>query len=88
MKMIFPFLPGSLESGGHCISMVHIVETDNHKGRYVALSHCWGDLKRYPLMSTRATLKDHMSGIAIYSLPLFFRGGISIYHYLDILNVN
>ncbi|OCK76087.1 hypothetical protein K432DRAFT_396735 [Lepidopterella palustris CBS 459.81] len=36
----------------------YIVETANHKDRYVALSHCWGDPKRYPLMSTHATLKD------------------------------
>jgi hypothetical protein len=64
--------------------ILHIVETANHKGRYVALSHCWGDPKRHPLMSTHATLKDHMSGIAISSLPRSFRDAISVCLHLDI----
>ena len=63
---------------------VRIVETADRKGRYVALSHCWGDPKRHPLMSTHATLKDHMSGIAISSLPRSFRDAISVCLHLDI----
>lgn len=64
--------------------IVHIVETANHKGRYLALSHCWGDPKRHPLMSTHATLKDHMSGITISSLPRSFRDAINVCLHLGI----
>ena len=64
--------------------IARIVETANHNGRYVALSHCWGDPRRHPLMSTRATLEDHMSGIALSSLPRSFRDAISVCLYLDI----
>ena len=63
---------------------VRIVETADRKGRYVALSHCWGDPRRHPLMSTHATLGDHMSGMALSSLPRSFRDAINVCLYLDI----
>src|SRR6187402_1984048 len=63
---------------------VRIVETANLKGRYVALSHCWGDPKRHPLMSTHATLNDHMSGIKISSLPRSFVDAIKVCIFLRI----
>lgn len=64
--------------------IVHVVETVKHKGRYVALSHCWGDPKRHPLISIHANLKDHMSGMAISSLPRSFRDAIRVCLHLDI----
>ncbi len=64
--------------------IVRIVQTANCKGRYVALSHCWGDPIRHPLMSTHATLEGHMSGMALSSLPRSFRDAISVGLYLDI----
>jgi Heterokaryon incompatibility protein (HET) len=63
---------------------VRLVETANLKGRYVALSHCWGDPKRHPIMSTHATLKDHLSGIKISSLPRSFLDAIKVCVFLHI----
>ena len=63
---------------------VRIVETADRKGRNVALSHCWGDPRRHPLMSTHATLGDHMSGMALSSLPRSFRDAINVCLYLNI----
>jgi hypothetical protein len=64
--------------------IVRIVETAGRIGRYAALSHCWGSPKRHPTKTTSATLDDHMSGIAISSLPRSFSDAIKVCLYLDI----
>ena len=67
-----------LDLAGATTGIVRIVETVGRTGRYVALSHCWGDPKRRPIMTTQATLKDHMSGIAMSSLPRSFNDAIKV----------
>ena len=63
---------------------VHLVEASNLKGRYAALSHCWGDPERHPLKTSRVMLEDHMSGISVLSLPRSFRDLIRACLYLKI----
>ncbi|KIN02803.1 hypothetical protein OIDMADRAFT_118738, partial [Oidiodendron maius Zn] len=64
--------------------IVRIVEAAGRTGRYVALSHCWGDPTRHPIKSTQATMNDHMSGIAMSSLPRSFTDAIRVCLHLDI----
>jgi hypothetical protein len=73
-----------LHLAGAATGIVRIVETAGRTGRYVALSHCWGDPTRHPLKSTHATLNDHMSGIAMSSLPRSFSDAIRVCLHLDI----
>ena len=63
---------------------VNLVESTDCKGRYVALSHCWGDPLRHPPSSTHGTLQDHMSGIAVSSLPQSFRDAIRVSLHLGV----
>jgi hypothetical protein len=72
-----------LDLAGAATGIVRIVETAGRTGRYVALSHCWGDPTRHPIKSTQATLNDHMSGIAISSLPRSFSDAIRVCLHLD-----
>jgi Heterokaryon incompatibility protein (HET) len=41
-------------------------------GRWTALSHCWGDPKNRPLMTTRSTLKERLKGIPMNLIPKSF----------------
>ncbi|KAK0629359.1 heterokaryon incompatibility protein-domain-containing protein, partial [Bombardia bombarda] len=52
------------------------------RGRYLALSHCWGTSSR--LMLTRASLPDLLAGIAISYLPATFQDAIRIARRLNI----
>ena len=73
-----------LDLAGAATGIVRIVETAGRTGRYVALSHCWGDPTRHPIKSTQATLNDHMSGIAMSRLPRSFSDAIRVCLHLDI----
>jgi len=46
------------------------------RGYYIALSHCWG--KSRPLVTTTATLADHMKGIPVKNMPQTFRDALVI----------
>ncbi|KAF1946928.1 HET-domain-containing protein, partial [Clathrospora elynae] len=73
-----------LDLAGAATDVVRIIETTDREGQYVALSHCWGHPKTHPLMTTHATLKDRMSGIALSSLPRSFRDAIIVCRRLDV----
>lgn len=64
--------------------IVCMVETIGRKGRYMALSHCWGEPAKHPLMTVRATLEDHMAGIAMLSLPKSFQDAIKVCLHLGV----
>jgi hypothetical protein len=55
---------------------VTLFESKGQRGRYIALSHCWGSSSR--LMATKESLEDLSKGIAISFLPKTFRDAINI----------
>lgn len=56
---------------------VRLIETvPAQRGRYVALSHCWG--KEQLLITTRETLADRMAEIDIKEMPRTFQDSIRI----------
>ena len=61
---------------------IKVLETQGERGKYVALSHCWGTSER--IKTTRDTLPDLKEGIAVSYLPLTFRDAIMITRKLGI----
>jgi hypothetical protein len=57
-------------------SQIRLIETNGRKGRYVALSHCWGNRK--PIVTNSATYDDHLNGIAFDTLPQTFRDAVAV----------
>jgi hypothetical protein len=57
-------------------------EINNKQGKFVALSHCWGADRASHLVTTRATLPNMVSGIAVASLPPTFRDAVKVTRYL------
>ena len=55
---------------------VSVVETAKIKGKYIALSHCWGTSSR--LMATKASFPGLKKGIDISALPKTFQEAIQI----------
>ncbi|KAH8656755.1 heterokaryon incompatibility protein-domain-containing protein [Ilyonectria robusta] len=67
------------------LDMVCLVETDgSQKGRYIALSHCWGTNTSGHIKMTRDTLPDYVGGVAVESLPKTFQDAIKVTRRLDI----
>lgn len=64
--------------------IVRLVETSGIVKPFMALSHCWGPPSRHPLMTRRATLEEHKTGIALSSLPQSFRDAIKVCSQMDI----
>ncbi|KAK8232501.1 heterokaryon incompatibility protein-domain-containing protein, partial [Phyllosticta capitalensis] len=57
---------------------VRLIETSSgQKGRYLCLSHCWGDPSRHPLKTTSKNLERHKEKIPWNSLPKTFQDAIS-----------
>jgi hypothetical protein len=63
---------------------IRIIDTINIEGRYIALSYCWGSTQRHPLMTTHATLEDHLFGVALSSLPQSFHNATTVSRYLRV----
>ncbi|KAK3934310.1 heterokaryon incompatibility protein-domain-containing protein [Diplogelasinospora grovesii] len=59
-------------------SSMRLVETGGKRGRYAALSHCWGPPDKQPLRTTKATLQQHLAGIPVPGLPKTFRDAVTI----------
>lgn len=57
---------------------VYLLETHGMKGKYIALSYCWGPPISHPLKTSLATLKPHKEGISISTMPQTFRDAIAI----------
>ncbi|KAK2767497.1 hypothetical protein FQN54_003654 [Arachnomyces sp. PD_36] len=55
---------------------VALFESNGQRGRYMALSHCWGASSR--LTTTKDTLEDLKNGIATSFLPKTFQDAIKI----------
>ncbi|KAH7216222.1 heterokaryon incompatibility protein-domain-containing protein [Fusarium oxysporum] len=61
---------------------VKLLSTGNIRGRYIALSHCWGS--SHPLRTTLETFLQHQQGIPVRLLPLTFQHAARICHELGI----
>jgi hypothetical protein len=55
---------------------VRVVDEKSHRGRYSALSHCWGSSHRITL--TKATMASLTKGILIEDLPKTFRDACQV----------
>lgn len=73
-----------LDLSSSSIGIVRLIEASGIVKPYVALSHCWGPPTRHPLMTTRATLDEHTTRIALSSLPQSFRDAIRVCTWMDI----
>lgn len=58
---------------------VKLVETCGREGRYLCLSHCWGDAEKHPrpLETTNGNLRLYKEQIPWNSLPLTFQDAIN-----------
>lgn len=63
--------------GPHEYSL-HLVSTSGTRATYAALSHCWGDVKNHPPMTTVDSLKQHQSAIKMLELPKMFQDAIGV----------
>ncbi|KAK1974445.1 heterokaryon incompatibility protein-domain-containing protein [Colletotrichum cereale] len=57
---------------------VKLVENDGLRGRYCALSHCWGPEGKRPLRTLLGNLTHHLASIAWDKLPATFRETITL----------
>ncbi|KAH8774785.1 heterokaryon incompatibility protein-domain-containing protein [Diaporthe sp. PMI_573] len=61
---------------------VALFESNGQRGRYTALSHCWGTSSR--LMATKKSMDDLKDGIALSFLPETFQDAVKITRRLGI----
>lgn len=59
-------------------STVRLLPSGGRRGRYAALSHCWGSAGRQPLKTTQANLQNHLQHIPWASIPKTFQDAITI----------
>lgn len=57
---------------------VKLIETPGMKGRYCALSHCWGDPEKMPLRSTTSNIHEHFEKLQWDKLPKTFQDAIIV----------
>ncbi|KAH7068151.1 heterokaryon incompatibility protein-domain-containing protein [Paraphoma chrysanthemicola] len=60
----------------------YLLQAGESKGRYIALSHCWGG--KVPLTTTTATLSDRTRCIPLQSLPKTFREAVAVTRKLEV----
>lgn len=72
-------LPTRVIDVSYAPDKVRIVETDGASGRYITLSHCWGDPSLILTMLTVHNLEDYtIEGISLDELPPTFRDAIEL----------
>ncbi|KAK4215088.1 heterokaryon incompatibility protein-domain-containing protein, partial [Rhypophila decipiens] len=69
------------------LNHVRLVLTNSSPGRYITLSHRWGDPSKMPIKLTQDTLERLRIGISLDSLPRTFQDAVTVtrnlgYHYL------
>lgn len=55
-----------------------LLETHGLHANYCALSYCWGPQGLQKLLTTRETLRDHLSGISFDALPRMFQDAVQV----------
>ncbi|PMD42971.1 HET-domain-containing protein [Hyaloscypha variabilis F] len=61
---------------------VKLVETNSHRGQYIALSHCWGASNSF--LTTRDTIESRKNGFLPDQAPATFRDAIMLARCLEI----
>jgi hypothetical protein len=56
--------------------MVCTIESKGKKDQYVALSHCWELIAKWPLHTTRLNLAEYLDNIPFERLPKIFRNTV------------
>lgn len=54
------------------------METNGQCGRWIALSHCWGDAWNRPLQTTQANIWSHLEGIDLKRMPKTFQDAVVV----------
>lgn len=67
-----------IDVGDESSSTIRLIETTGLKGRYCALSHCWGPPDKRPPCTTTENEKSHFEGVEIATLPNTFREAIEL----------
>ncbi|KAH7397035.1 heterokaryon incompatibility protein-domain-containing protein [Phaeosphaeria sp. MPI-PUGE-AT-0046c] len=57
---------------------IQLIEGKGLKGRYLALSHCWGSAEKPPLRTTSENYQKHQSGILFEDLPKTFQDTLKL----------
>lgn len=57
---------------------IKVLHSAGSRGRYAALSYCWGPLEKQPLRTTQSNLQSHLNGISWDVLPKTFRDAITV----------
>ena len=68
-------------SAGDSVKLIH---TQGACGRYIALSHCWGDPKLMMAKLTAHTIRTYQIGIPITQLPRTFRDAVDVTRKLSV----
>lgn len=63
---------------------VSLLETNGQRGKFCALSYCWGPAGTQTLINSRDNIKDHLNGIQFSSLPKTFQDAVTITRELGI----
>lgn len=70
------------------LDAIRLWETKDSKGRYIALSHCWGGLEIPVKKTTRSTVKERIeNGFMVSELPLLFQQAVIIARRLGIFRL-
>jgi hypothetical protein len=64
--------------GDHTKPSVRLVECRGQRGRYIALSHCWGSNGKQPLRTTSESFRAHHDGISFENLPKTFQDCVEL----------
>jgi hypothetical protein len=73
-----------LDVGNSLNEQIRLVRTKGIRGRYCALSHCWGSPDKHPLRSTTINEDQLFTGIRCSDLPRTFRDAIHVVRRLNI----
>ncbi|KAL6798283.1 heterokaryon incompatibility domain-containing protein [Trichoderma sp. SZMC 28012] len=57
---------------------VSLLETNGQRGKFCALSYCWGPAGTQTLINSRDNIKDYLNGIKFSSLPKTFQDAVII----------
>ena len=64
--------------GNQAQPSVRLVNSRGQRGRYIALSHCWGPTKKRPPRTTSDNLEAQQAGIAFGDLPKTFQDVVEL----------
>ncbi|RSM19666.1 hypothetical protein CDV31_001553 [Fusarium ambrosium] len=77
-----PFPTRILDLGSNDTDPRLYVPGSNERGKYIALSHCWGDVM--PLKTTKSTFDEFCRGIPLNKFPQTFKDAIVVCQKLQI----